>query len=154
MPVEATDDYYAILGVANELMTNLHGDVERVVSAAIQRLADAGATIVRIDVPEADEALQVTGAIIQYERVPAITRFLAAEGTGVTYAQLMAVAGADIQAMAPQPPRAVYEQALADRARLQQAVRARFDEHGLVALAYPTTFEPAPKIGDNEPVGR
>jgi mandelamide amidase len=50
--------------------------------------------------------------------------------------------------MPPQPPRVAYEGTLKARSQVQQAVHARFTEHSLTALAYPTTFEPAPVIGD------
>jgi mandelamide amidase len=92
--------------------------------------------------------VQAAGAIIVFERVPAITHFLEAEGTGITYEQLIADAGEDIKAMAAQPPREAYEAALEARLELQAAVRSRFASHGLSALVYPTTYEHAPRIGD------
>lgn len=142
----------ARIGIPNQLVTNLEPDVERTFAAAIQRLEAEGATVVRLDMPEVARVIEIAGAIIQFERVPAITGFLVAEGTGVTYEQLMAAAGEDIKAMAPQPPRAAYEAALQARAVFQDAVRKRFAEHDVVALAYPTTFDDAPKIGDTDAV--
>jgi mandelamide amidase len=140
------------VGVPNQLMTDLQPEVERVTLAALQRLEAEGVTIVRIDMPEILQALETGFAIILFEWVPAITRFLEAEGTGVTFEQLLAASSAEIKGMPPQPPRAAYEGALKTRAAVQQRVRARFAEHGLAALAYPTTFEHASKIGDTADV--
>ena len=142
----------ARIGVPNQLVTNLQPDVERAFAAAIQRLEANGMTVLRIDVPEVTRATEAHFGIILFDRVPAITGYLEAEGTGVTYEQLIAAAGEDIKAIPPQPPREVFEAALQGRAAVQSAVRGRFAEHGLAALAYPTTFECAPKIGDTADV--
>jgi mandelamide amidase len=136
------------LGIPHQLVTNLESDVERAFTTSVQRLESEGAAIVRIEMPEIARAVQAAGAIIVFERVTAITHFLEAEGTGVTYEQLIMEAGEDIKAMAPQPPREAYEAALEARLEVQAAVRARFAEHGISSLAYPTTFEHAPAIGD------
>lgn len=135
------------LGVADQLMTNLHPDVERVTAEAFERLQAQGAAVVRVDMPEVSRLVEIGGAIITFERGQAITRFLAAENTGVTYDQLMAAAGDDIKGMPPVTP-AAYAAALEARAALQATVRARFAEHRIAALAYPTTFGFAPTIGD------
>ncbi len=136
------------IGIPNQLMTNLHPEVERVTAAAVERLTAEGVTVVRLDMPEILQALEVAFAIVAFEWVPAITRFLETEGTGVSFQQLLAASSAEIKAMPPEPPRTAYEGALKARGLIQQAVSGRFTEHGLAALAYPTTFEPAPVIGD------
>lgn len=135
------------IGVPNQLMTNLESDIERVTAAAFARLEAEGVTMVRIDMPEVLEAGAAI-AIILFEWVPAITRFLEVEGTGVTFDELLAASSEEIQQLPPRPPREAYEGALKARAVVQQRVRARFAEHRLSALAYPALFEHAPKIGD------
>jgi mandelamide amidase len=74
--------------------------------------------------------------------------FLEAEGTGLTFDQLMAASSDELKAMPPAFPLDVYDSAVQARAGIQARVRARFAEHQIAALAYPTLFESAPAIGD------
>ena len=142
----------ARIGVPNQLVTNLQPDVERAFAAAIQKLEAHGVTVLPIDMPEITRATEAHFGVILFEWQSTIGQFLEAEGTGVTFEQLIAAAGEDIRTIPPQPPRAAYEAALKGRAAVQSAVRGRFAEHGLGALAYPTVFESAPKIGDTADV--
>lgn len=140
------------IGVPNQLMTNLTPDVERVTTTALARLADAGATVLRLDMPEVLQAGPVLGAIVGAEWVPAITRFLEETGAGVTFEALLAASSDQIQRLPRSVPRDAYEAALQARADLQARIRGRFTEHRLTVLAYPPLFEGAPKIGDMAPV--
>jgi len=140
------------IGVPNQLMTNLTPDVERVTTTALARLEHAGATVLRLDMPEALQAGPVLGAIIGFEWVPAITRFLEETGAGVTFEALVAASSEQIRRLPRSVSRDAYETALQARATLQARIRDRFKEHRLTVLAYPPLFEGAPKIGDMAPV--
>jgi indoleacetamide hydrolase len=150
-PLAARSLRGARLGVPNQLMTDLHPDVDHATHAALERLEAAGATLVRLDMPEVAQASQLATVIVVSEVPRAIARFLDAEGTGVTFEQLMEAAGEDIKALPPIPEGA-YAEALRTRPAIQQLVRQRFADHDLVALVYPTVFEPAPRIGDTADV--
>ena len=141
----------ARLGVPNQLMTDLHPDVEHATRSALERLEAAGATLVRLDMPEVAQASQLATVIVVSEVPRAIARFLDAERAGVTFEQLMEAAGEDIKAMPP-IPEGMYAEALKARPAIQQVVRQRVVDNDLVAPVYPTVFEPAPKIGDTADV--
>jgi mandelamide amidase len=86
-------------------------------------------------------------------------RYLASRERGVTLEQLVAGVGNPDVAGAVAPllsggaiAQAVYQQALASRARLQALYRAAFAEHRIEALVFPTTPRTAARIGEDETV--
>ena len=145
------------LGVPDFLLTDLDPEVDRVVSAAFERLRAAGVTLVRADVSDAVKAsMQVALTIILYEVVAAISGFLDSQNTGVSFAQLLESAGADIQAIlktaaqAPgRPARERYDAALAQRQQIKDDIAAYVARHDVAALVFPPVMIPPPKIGED-----
>jgi Asp-tRNA(Asn)/Glu-tRNA(Gln) amidotransferase A subunit family amidase len=138
------------------LMSGLDPEVDRVSKEALEKLRGAGATLVEAELPEPIPlAPQIADIIIRYETMPSIASFLQKEGTGLSFDQMLAQAGENMQAamkaavMPPaRPAREDYETMLAQRERLKTAIRRYFEEHGIAALAFPATRMPPPKIGE------
>src|SRR5262245_5876267 len=138
------------IGVADYFMSDLDPEVERVATAALERLSAAGATLVKADVPEEMKGtLPVALTLIGYELRSTLSHFLETQGTGVTFDQMVDQAGADIKALLKNqpPPQAAYESMLVQRQRIRDAIRAHFAKHDLVALAFPPAMIAPPKIG-------
>jgi indoleacetamide hydrolase len=137
------------------LMSGLDPEVERVSREALEKLRSAGATVVEAELPEPiPTAQQIAGTIIRYEMMASIARFLQEEGTGLTFEQMLEQAGQNMQAalkaaaMPPgRPTREAYETMLGQRERLKTAIRRYFEENRILALAFPPTRIPPPKIG-------
>jgi indoleacetamide hydrolase len=137
------------------LMSGLDPEVERVSKEALEKLRSAGATIVEAELPQPiPTAQQIAGTIIRYEMMASIASFLQEEGTGLTFEQMLERAGQNMQAalkaaaMPPgRPTREAYETMLGERERVKTAIRRYFEENGILALAFPATRIPPPKIG-------
>jgi Asp-tRNA(Asn)/Glu-tRNA(Gln) amidotransferase A subunit family amidase len=140
--------------------SGLDPQVERVTKEAFQKLRDAGVTIVEAEVPEiVTAAPAIVGTIIRYETVPSITQFLKEQQTGLTFEQLFAEVSEKMKermravAIGPnRPTQETYEASLIKREQLKDAIRRYFEEQRIVALAFPTTMTPPPKIGEDEEV--
>jgi indoleacetamide hydrolase len=50
------------------------------------------------------------------------------------------------------PSRDAYESALLQRQRMREEIRSHFEQHGIVALAFPPIMTPAPQIGEEAEV--
>ena len=145
------------IGIAPaSLLSGLDSEVERVTTEAFHRLRAAGVTLVEAELPEvAKAAIGTAMTIISYEAMPAIAAFLEAQGAGVTFDQLLQQASEDIRgafatnALPPnRPSRDAYESALAQRQRMREETRRHFEQHGILALAFPPIMIPAPLIGE------
>jgi indoleacetamide hydrolase len=90
------------------------------------------------------------GTIMDYESKAAIAAFLEAQGTGVTFDQMLQQASEEIRDAYKDPPptQADYQSALAQRQRIREEIRRYFEQHGIVALAFPPIMIPPPKIGE------
>ncbi len=147
------------IGVPESLMRALDPDVERVATAAFDRLRDAGAILVRDELPDVvAEALTVAMAILAYEAAPAISGFLAAQQAGVTFEQILEQAGANTQelvmALALPPGRetdTMYAHMLTQRELIRHAIREHFSRLGISVLAFPPSMIVPPVIGDDGP---
>jgi mandelamide amidase len=141
-------------------LSGLDPEVERVTTAAFDRLRAAGAILVSAEIPDvAKAAMGVAITIIAYETMPAIAAFLEAQGTGVTFDQMLQQASAGIQgtfrafALPPnRPTQEAYEAALAQRHRIREEIRQHFAQQGIVALAFPPIMIPPPPIGEEAEV--
>lgn len=145
------------LGVADFFFVDVDSEVQRVVDAALDRLHEAGATIVRADVPDdVKTALQVALIIGDVEMRSTISAFLASEGTGVSFEQLLAQAGPLVRAGLESAPssREDYNEMLAQRAKVAAGIRGYFAEQRIAALAFPPTLIAAQPIGDDGSVTR
>jgi indoleacetamide hydrolase len=145
------------IGVARGfLMSGLDPEVDRVTKEALEKLRSSGVTLVEAELPEPIPAApQIIFTIIRYEAMTNISQFLQEEGTGLSFDQMLAQVSENIQAgmkavvMPPgRPARETYEAMLAQRDRPKMAIRMYFEEHGIVALAFPATRMPSPKIGE------
>jgi mandelamide amidase len=91
--------------------------------------------------------------------MPAIAAFLEAQGTGVTFDDMLQHASAGIQdafktfVLPPhRPAQDAYESALAQRQRIREEIRQYFAQQGIVALAFPPIMIPPPPIGEDTEV--
>jgi indoleacetamide hydrolase len=142
------------------LMSGLDSEVDRVSNEALEKLRGAGATLIEAEVPEPiPTAPQIVGTIIRYETISSMSKFLQDEGTGLSFDEMLAHAGEDIQARMKRfaippgrPSRESYEAMLLQRDRLKAALRMYFEEHGLAALAFPVARIPPAKIGEDTEV--
>ena len=159
-PLAGTAPQGVRIGIAPYLLSGLDSEVERVTTEALHRLRAAGVTLVEAELPEAAKAAIGTAmTIISYEAMPAITAFLEAQGAGVTFDQLLQQASEGIRgalmtyAVPPnRPSRDAYESALLQRQRMREEIRHHFEQHGIVALAFPPIMIPAPQIGEEADV--
>ncbi len=112
------------------------------------------------DVPEiVKAAFDIAGAIMLYEAVPSITKFLQEQGTGLTFDEAFHQATESMQgffkgvALPPnRPSRDVYDEMLVKREQLKNAISHHFEEQGIVALAFPAITALPPKIGEEAEV--
>jgi len=149
------------IGVSPEyFLSGLDPEVERVTNEALRKLSAAGATLVWAEIPQvATQAMGSTVTIILYETLPAISAFLAEQGTGLSFEQMMAQASEGLQAVLKavalppnRPAQDVYESMLATRARIREAIQRYFEQQGIAALAFPPIMIPPPKIGEDTEV--
>jgi indoleacetamide hydrolase len=142
------------------LMSGLDPEVDRVSLEALEKLRNAGVTLVEAEIPEAVQAAPlIARTIIFHDAMPSIARFLQEESTGVSFDQMLAQASEGMQAFMKavalppaRPTRETYETVLAQREQLKTAIRIYFEEHGITALAFPPTRIAAPKIGEETEV--
>ncbi len=146
--------------IPDPFLRDLDPEVERAMQHALDRFEAAGAELVRAIAPEVvADALSIATTIIAYENVASISAYLDRNFTRVTFEQLIAQAGPNIQALyrAGQIPgvaggsvsRESYEAALRQRDALKAAVRTFFREHRIDVLVHPPVLAPAPPLGDN-----
>jgi Asp-tRNA(Asn)/Glu-tRNA(Gln) amidotransferase A subunit family amidase len=155
-PLQPTPLKGARIGIAPKSLLNaLDPEVERITAEAFEKLRAAGATLVEAELPDAAKAsLGAVSTILAYETMPAIAAFLHAQGTGVSFEQLLQQASDSIRealkarALPPnRPTQHAYESALAQRQRIREEIRRYFEQHGLSALAFPPILVPPLKIG-------
>jgi Asp-tRNA(Asn)/Glu-tRNA(Gln) amidotransferase A subunit family amidase len=145
------------IGIPDFFMSTLDPEVERVASDAFQRLRAAGATLVGADIPApVKAAMPVALTIILYEFVAALSSFVEAQGTGVSFDQMLEQAGDEIRALVQgialpsgRPAQAAYESMLIERQRIRDSTRDYFIDHDLTAIAFPPILTQPPKIGEN-----
>jgi Asp-tRNA(Asn)/Glu-tRNA(Gln) amidotransferase A subunit family amidase len=152
-PLSPPDLHGVRIGVAPAyFLSALDPEVERVMSEVFARLTDAGATLVKADIPEPMvEAPTIVATVIACENRASISAFLEKHQAGVTFEEVLAQASPLLQSayQSLAPPREAYETALARRETLKAATREYFHAHGIAALAFPSALAPAPPLGDN-----
>jgi len=151
-PLPVVDLKGVRIGIADFFFADLDSEVERVARTALDRLRDAGAIIVRAEVP--DDVKAAFGAaltIIRFERQSAISGFLAERGTRVSFDELVAQVGPNLKAAfaGAAPPKEVYDAMIAQRQKTRDALRAHFENQNIVALAFPPAMIPAHKIEED-----
>jgi indoleacetamide hydrolase len=145
------------IGISPEYWSGLDPEVERVGNEALRKLSDAGANLVKAELPEAAKpAMGIALTIISYDTLPGISEFLEQQGTGVTFEQMLEQAGDGVRsviegtALPPnRPTKEAYESMLGQREELRKAIRNYFETQAIVAMAFPPIMIAPPKIGED-----
>jgi mandelamide amidase len=150
------------LGVLTNFLADLDPEVERLFREAVRRLADRGALIVDVSIPDLTTINDAVGfPLALFEARTDLPVYLDANGTGLTLEALTAqIASPDVRGIFEQfiigpgaVPEAVYLNALlVERPRLQAAYQQAFEGAGPEALLFPTTPLPARPIGQDSTV--
>jgi Asp-tRNA(Asn)/Glu-tRNA(Gln) amidotransferase A subunit family amidase len=150
------------IGLADYFLAKVDAEVARVTAAALDRLRSAGAELVSADVPEEIRVgSDLTRTIHLYETAANMSAFLAQQAAGVSFEDVVAQLGPDLQPLfrdrivpgAPQAvSRAEYEAAVTQVDALRAAVRRYFAENDVAVLAFPAARIPAPPIGADKEV--
>ena len=138
---------------------NLDPELGRICDAALQRWAEAGVELVELDLAEVMKLEEAAGfPIALHEVVTDLDRYLAEHGCGLDFGALAErAASPDVKAILQgltgtgAMPEEVYRSALEiHRPALQDLYRRHFRDHGLAAMAFPTTPAPAASVGEDE----
>ena len=153
----------ARFGISREFyFDSLHPDVERITNQAIQKLADAGAVMVEVDVPNVGEFVaEITDPVQVYDVLPSFSRYLEEFGAGITFDELVAEVSDDIAATfaeyvvagAPRRPSDEEFARLRDERlpAFRLAMAEYFSTNNLDGMIFPCTQMAATPIGqDNE----
>jgi mandelamide amidase len=143
--------------------TDLDPEVERLTELALTRLKDAGALIIETELPGLASLIDLTTDAVQNHDVRiALPRYLKEYGAPVDFTTLIARASPDIQTLfrsdvLPGGANFVTEaQYSAARDQHLPALRRLYQEYfartRTVAMVFPTTLVPAPRIGEETTV--
>jgi len=152
------------LGIASNFMANQDGDTRRATEAALEKLRDAGVTLVDVEMPglkELDDATEFP--IVTYEVRDELESYLEKYKTGITLKELVRMmASEDVKTMYEEQvlPRKmpidgrytdlspVYQNAVAvARPAMQRLYRDTFAKYKIDALVFPTVPRVAPAAG-------
>jgi Asp-tRNA(Asn)/Glu-tRNA(Gln) amidotransferase A subunit family amidase len=88
----------ARIGISRDFyFNNLHPDVERITNESLEKLANAGATIVEANVPNVRELVaEITDPVQIYHLMPSFSRYLAESGAGISFDDVVAQLSNDI----------------------------------------------------------
>lgn len=160
--VDACDLSKVRLGVPRGYFyDDLDPNVAAVVEQALEQLSGAGAELVEVDLPDvAALNAAVSFPVVLYESVRLIPEYLSEFKAGVSFRELVdQVASPDVKGVLESQlgddamPEAVYREAMDQhRPALRAAYQRYFADHGLDAMAFPTTPLPARPIGEDETV--
>lgn len=148
--------------VRSYFWTHLDPEVERVATAALTRLQDAGTILVEDDLPGLGALIQRITRPVQYHDFrPALSRYLSQFNAKLTFEELIATASPDIQRMtetmtATDGTNYVsdlrYEEIVRVHLRALHAMyRSFFERTGVAALVFPATVIPAPLLQPSVP---
>jgi mandelamide amidase len=140
---------------------NLDAETERVATAALDRLREAGVEVVEVDMPTLAELnAKVSFPVALYEAAEDLPRYLRRFRIPLDLKGLAErIASPDVKglfasAIVPGAkdavPERVYREALATRPALQRLYAQTFASHRLAALVFPTTPLPAAPVGDDQ----
>jgi Asp-tRNA(Asn)/Glu-tRNA(Gln) amidotransferase A subunit family amidase len=160
-PETATSLKDVRIGISPEYFwSGLDPEVERLSNEALRKLSEAGATLVRAELPEpATAAMEIALSILSYDLLPSISAFLEEQETGINFEQMLEQVSEDLRsgmkrfALPPnRPSEERYKSVLARREDLRQCIRHHFESLGIVALAFPPIMIVPPKIGEEAEV--
>jgi mandelamide amidase len=137
---------------------NLEPELGRICEGALKRFADAGVTLVDVDMSEEAALDHEAGfPVALYETVTDLNQYLKEHGAGVDYAGLVAqCVSPDVKGILQSLTGAgaiaeeAYRKALQQRGVLQEIYRRHFREYDVATVIFPTTPAPAIKIGEDE----
>jgi mandelamide amidase len=137
---------------------NLEPELGKICEDTLKRFADAGVTMVEMDMSEEAVLDHEAGfPIALYETVTDLNQYLKEHGVACDYAGLVAqCASPDVKGIlqsligAGAIAEEAYRKALERRAVLQDTYRRHFRESGVATIIFPTTPAPAVKIGEDE----
>ena len=145
------------LGVPATYWNGLDEQVERVSATAIEKLRDAGATIVHVDLPEILRSdMETVIDILSYEVVANETAFLRDQSTGVSFDQLLTQMSAPLRLRFENSfiagrqnavPKVRYDAAIQRMETIRAAMHDCFRTNDLAALVFSPTLAPALPIG-------
>jgi Asp-tRNA(Asn)/Glu-tRNA(Gln) amidotransferase A subunit family amidase len=142
------------LGIAASFWSGLNHELEAVINAAREKLADAGVVLVEADIEGLFELNgKVSFPVALHEPIADLAAYLTASGiSGITLADIAkAIASPDVQgafgAITADAFGAAYPDVISvQRPALQKLYEAYFRDNHLDGLLFPTTIAPAPLI--------
>lgn len=140
--------------------TGMESSVATVVEEALDRLENAGASLIEIDLPELAALNEAVGfPIALFEVMQDLPKYLESSGYSITLTELIEQVGSpDVAGILASQlgdealPRAVYDLALRTRPQLQAVYAQAFAQHRVDAMIFPTALLPARPIGQDETV--
>jgi indoleacetamide hydrolase len=147
------------LGVVRDYWySDLDPEVERITSAALRRLQEAGIELVESEFPQLSRVHDlITHPVIAHDVRPAIGQYLSEYGAGLDFEQLVSQASPgirdELRAVLPGGPdfvsdaayRVIVERSLPELRRLYHEY---FSRTGVAAIVFPATVVPALPIGN------
>jgi Asp-tRNA(Asn)/Glu-tRNA(Gln) amidotransferase A subunit family amidase len=137
------------------LTEGLDRECERLTSEAMQRLKNAGVTVVVAELPATiRRASEVVRGILGYELLDSLAGFLREQGTGISLEEMIAKTGANLAPLLaasrnPGDPEN-YRRLLREKQEITAATSAYFRAHNVQALAFPPTMIPAFPQGETQ----
>lgn len=154
-PINTTTLAGVRIGVCPFYESGLDTDVAHVYNDALTRLGDAGVIIVRSDLtPMMTRAFEIAATIMLYEAAHGIERLLTGNKISLTFDELFEQVGEGIKSLIRQvalppnrPTHETYVDMLRQREGIKSSIPSHFDQHNIVAMAFPATAALPPFIG-------
>jgi indoleacetamide hydrolase len=147
------------IGISPEYhAAGIDAETGRIVTAALERVKDAGAVLVNAELPpELHRASDVVVGILGYELLTSLTNFLKEHRAGVSLEELVSQASPNLTALlkGSKPPGAndaTYTALLRDKDKIRAATLAHYREHRIDAMAFAPSLMPATPQGDSQQV--
>lgn len=149
------------LGVARGYFwAGLDPEVERVATAALRKLQDAGAILVEAEIEDLAGLIRRTTSAIQlHDLLHTVPKYLSDSGSAVTWEQVVAQASPDLRvsltAYSPGGRAFVSEDAYVaardvNLPKLRETFRTYFASQGVSTVVFPATMIPATLIGQDQ----
>lgn len=144
----------------NGFYAGMESSLATVVEQALDQLANAGVSLIEIDIPELAPLNEAVGfPIALYEVMQDLPQYLESSGYSITLKELIEQVGSpDVAGILSSQlgdealPRAAYDLALKTRPQLQALYTQTFVQHRVDAMIFPTAVLTARPIGQDETV--
>jgi mandelamide amidase len=146
------------IGLSPEFLeSGIDPEAGRIVAAALERVKEAGATLVHAELPEnVRKASDVVRSILGFELIAAFTAFLRNYHTGVSLETLVSQAGPNLAPLleASKHPgaQAEYTALLRQMDEIRAATVAHYRRHRIELMAFAPALTPAFPQGDSQQV--